>query len=111
MLFILDMKTDGWNNFQSTFLMFNIDFLKIFDTTVNLVINVPQCKIVSPNGFLHASFVEERMKQLCPEIRKVEIDALTGNVTLNLFAEDVPKVKGQLYYLQDRLGNPINVYF
>ena len=92
--------------------MLGIDFLKnLFDTTTSIVANIPRCKIVSPNSFLHAAFVEERIRQLCPEIKSVDVDALTGKVTLNLFAEDVPKVKEHLYYLQDRLGNPINVYF
>lgn len=92
--------------------MFGIDFLKnVFIETVSMVVHIPKCKIVSPNCFLHASFVEERIKQLCPEIRTVDIDALTGKVQINLFAEDVSKVTQNLNNLQDRLGNPIDVYF
>jgi hypothetical protein len=112
--YVLDTIMDGWNKyFRLIIMFFNMDVLNniFFDSRVKIVLNIPKCKVKSPDCFLHASFVEERIRQVCPEVRTVDIDVLTGNATITLLPEHVRKTKQNLRYLQDRLGNPINVFF
>ena len=81
---------------------------KLFiDTTIVKVIHIPQCKIESPHSFIHAHFIEERLRYCCSEIEYIEVDQLTGNIILHFDAEHMNAIEHKLMSLKDRLGNTI----
>ena len=77
-------------------------------TTVEVVI--PKCKIDSPNCFLHAHFIEARIKACASYVQHIEINALSGKVQLLIPEDCFTQLKHDLNNLKDRLGNKIEVF-
>ena len=84
-------------------------FQWFFDTTVTKQVNIPKCKIRSPHSFLHATFIEERIKEVCSEVKTVDVDVFTGDVNIQIDNKHLDKLNSKLCKLKDRLGNSIKV--
>ena len=62
--------------------------LSFWNRIITKTYNVPQCKIESPKGFIHAAFLESRIYETCPNIQKIETDPLSGRILLTFYAYD-----------------------
>ena len=47
----------------------------LWSNLVNKTVNIPRCKIDSPNSYLHAYFVENCIKTQCKYVLSVDINA------------------------------------
>jgi hypothetical protein len=82
----------------------------LFMNYISVDVKIPKCKIDSPNCFLHAHFVETRIKACANYVQHVEVNALTGNVILQIPENYTMQLKQDLNNLKDRLGNKIEVF-
>ena len=82
----------------------------LFTNYITVEVTIPKCKIVSPNCFLHAYFVESRIKACASYVQHIEIDPLSGKVQLQIPEDCVIQLKRDLYNLKDLLGNKIDVF-
>lgn len=81
-----------------------------FRNYISVEVTIPKCKIDSPKCFLHAHFVEARIKACANYVQHIEVNALSGKVKLQIPEECFMQLKRDLTNLKDLLGNKIEVF-